>query len=59
MTREDIKNDILAFADDDSDVLFESNGDVIFYKNGNLQTCQLTTKSDGNRIVTYQGEQFA
>jgi len=59
MTREDIKNDILAFADDDSDVLFESNGDVIFYKNGNLQTCQITTNSDGNRIVTYQGEQFA
>lgn len=59
MTREDIKSDILAFADDDSDVLFEANGVVIFYKNGSLQTCQITTNSEGNRIVTYQDEQFS
>ena len=59
MKRDEIKNDILAFADDDSDVLFESNGDIIFYKNGNLQTCNIATNIDGNCIVTYQGEQFS
>lgn len=59
MTKEEIKNDILAFADDDSDVLFEANGDVVFYKNGSLQTCQITINTDGNRVVAYQGEQFS
>lgn len=58
MTQEEIRSDILAFADDDSDVLFESNGEVIFYKNGDLQNCKLSTNADGNRIVEYQDEKF-
>lgn len=56
MTQEEIKNDILAFADDDSDVLFESNGDVIFFKNGNLQNCNIYINDEGYRVVKYQDE---
>jgi hypothetical protein len=59
MTKEYIKNDILAFADDDSDVLFESDGVIIFYKNGRLQTCRIITNQEGNLVVEYEGEQFS
>lgn len=58
-SREDIKNDILAFADDDSDVLFEPNGDIVFYKNGGLQTCKITTNLEGNQVINYQDETFS
>src|SRR5580698_7720826 len=59
MTQEEIKKDILAFADDDSDVLFEANGDVMFYKNGTEQICNISLNVEGNRIVAYQDEKFA
>lgn len=58
MTQEEIKKDILAFADDDSDVLFESNGDVMYYKNGTEQICRIISNEEGNRIVEFQGENF-
>ena len=59
MTKEEIKTDFLAFADDDSDILFEPNGDVMYFKNGTEQICRITTNGDGNCIVEYQGEQLA
>ena len=58
MTREEIKKDFLAFADDDSDVLFESTGEVMFYKNGTEQLCKIITCNDGITTVEYQGEKF-
>jgi hypothetical protein len=59
MTKEQIRNDFLAFADDDSDVLFESNGDVMYYKNGTEQICRIITNDEGNCVVEYQGEVLA
>lgn len=58
MTREEIKKDFLAFADDDSDVLFESTGEVMFYKNGTEQLCKIITCTEGTTTVEYQGEKF-
>lgn len=58
MTKEEIKIDFLAFADDDSDILFEPNGDVMFYKNGTEQICRISTNDEGNCIVDYQGEKL-
>ncbi|HAQ20069.1 MAG TPA: hypothetical protein DCR40_12695 [Prolixibacteraceae bacterium] len=59
MTKEEIKKDFLAYADDDSDVLFESNGDVMYFKNGTEQICRIKTNNEGNSIVEYQGEVLA
>src|ERR1700756_5574502 len=56
--QEEVKKDLLEFSDDDSDVLFESNGDVMYYKNGTEHICKISLNSDGNRIVEYQGEKF-
>ena len=59
MTKEEIKKDFLAFADDDSDVLFESNGDVMYYKDGTEQICRIRSNEEGNCVVEYQGEILA
>lgn len=59
MTKEEIRVDFLAFADDDSDILFEPTGDVMFYKNGTEQICRISTNEEGNCIVEYQGEKLS
>lgn len=59
MNKEEIKRDLLAFADDDSDVLFSADGDVMFYKNGTEQICRISLNQEGHKIVEYQGEKFA
>ncbi len=59
MTKEEIKKDFLAYADDDSDILFESNGDVMYFKNGTEHICRIITNEEGNTIVEYQDEKFA
>ena len=41
MNKDEIRKDLLAFADDDSDVIIEPNGDVLFYKNGSEQLCTI------------------
>lgn len=58
MTKEDIKKDFLAYVDDDSDVLFESNGDVMYFKNGTEHICRISTNEEGNTIVEFQEEKF-
>ncbi|MBI3512168.1 MAG: hypothetical protein HY064_16030 [Bacteroidetes bacterium] len=58
MTKEEIRKDLLAFADDDSVVLFEPNGDVLFYKDGNEQLCRFENNSDGNCIVEFKGDKI-
>lgn len=58
MTKEEIKKDFLAYVDDDSDVLFESNGDVMYFKNGKEHICRITTNDEGNTIVEFQEEKF-
>lgn len=59
MTKEEIKKDFLAYVDDDSEVLFESNGDVMYFKNGTEHICRISTNSDGNTIVEYQEQKFS
>lgn len=58
MTKEEIKKDFLAYVDDDSDVLFESNGDVMYFKNGTEHICRIITNDEGNTIVEFQEEKF-
>lgn len=58
MTKEEIKSDFLAFADDDSEIIFESNGDVMFYINGSELICNVRENEDGNYIIDYQGQIF-
>ena len=50
MNREEIRKDILAFADDDSDVIIEPSGDILFYKNGSEQLCTIKTESDTLKV---------
>ncbi len=59
MNKDEIKKDLLAFADDDSDVLFSQNGDVMFYKNGTEQICRIGLNSDGHRVVDFHGERLS
>jgi hypothetical protein len=54
MNKNEIKKDLLAFADDDSDVLFEPNGNVMFYKNETEQICRIYLSDEGNLMVNYQ-----
>lgn len=56
MNKNDIKKDLLAFADDDSDVLFEPEGVVMFYKNETEQICRIYANDEGNWLVNYQDE---
>ena len=56
MNKNEIKKDLLAFADDDSDVLFEPGGDVMFYKNETEQICRIYINDEGNWMVNYQDE---
>lgn len=58
MTKEEIKKDFLAYVDDDSDVLFESNGDVMYFKNGTEHICRIITNDEGNTIVEFQEQTF-
>jgi hypothetical protein len=58
MTKEEIKRDLMAFADDDSVVLFEPNGDVLFYKDGNEQLCRFEENSEGNCMVDFKGDKI-
>ena len=58
MTKEEIKKDFLAYVDDDSDVLFELNGDVMYFKNGTEHICRILTNEDGHTIVEFQEEKF-
>src|ERR1700743_1024906 len=59
MTKEEIKKDFLAFADDDSEIVFDINsGDLLYYKNDTEHLCRILTNSDCNTIIEYQGENF-
>ncbi len=55
MNKEEIRKDILAFADDESDVIIEPNGDILYYKNGTEQLCSIKTESNITK-VHYNGE---
>lgn len=59
MTKDEIKKDFLAFADDDSDVLFDPNGDIIFHKNGTEHICKVFMNSEGFWKVEFQEEEFS
>jgi len=59
INRQEIKKDFLAFADDESEVLFDTNGEVLFYKNGSEQICKIGTNLEGNTIVSFQGEELS
>lgn len=57
MTTKELKKDILAFADDDSDVLIDnSTGEILYYKNGTEQICKIKTNSEGNNFVEVEGQ---
>jgi hypothetical protein len=59
MTPQEIKKDFLAFADDDSDVIFDSDTDeLMYYKNGEVHHCKLTKSSSKAIMIEYQGESF-
>ncbi len=55
MNRDEIRKDILAFVDDESDVIIEPQGDILFYKNGQEQMCSIRTDSNVMK-VHYNGE---
>lgn len=58
MNKEDIRQDILAYADDDSDVLIAPNGDILFHKNGTEHFCSVKT-IDGISNVFYDGRKMS
>lgn len=59
MTKEEIKKDFLAFADDDSEIIFDINsGELLYFKNDMEHLCKIFTNSEGNTTVEYQGENF-
>lgn len=58
MTKEEIRRDFLAFADDDSDVLFETNGDVLYHKNGTEHICNIKTDDTGRTLVEFDDEKL-
>ncbi len=51
MNKEEIRQDILAFADDDSDVIIEPNGDILFHKNGTEHLCSIKTKNGIPKVL--------
>lgn len=56
MNKELFKKDILAFADDDSEVIIDNAGEILYYKNGTEQICKLKTNLEGNHIVEVEGQ---
>jgi hypothetical protein len=58
INKTEIRKDILAFADDDSDVIIEHSGEIMFYKNGAEQICSIKSDSQQNQQVEYNGERL-
>lgn len=52
---EDIRDDLAAFADDDSDVIVERDGSVLFIRNGVVVTCSIRQKQ-GALFVEQDGD---
>lgn len=59
INKTEIRKDILAFADDDSDVLIENTGYIVFHKNGTAESCSIKTDSQHNQRVEYNGEDLS
>jgi hypothetical protein len=59
INKAEIRKDILAFADDDSDVIIEPTGEIMFYKNGTEQICSIKTNSQQTQNVEYNGENLS
>lgn len=57
MNKEDIRKDILAFSDDDSDVIMEPTGEIVFYKNGESHLCSFRQNHEGVWRVKYNDEE--
>lgn len=56
MNKDEIKKDFLAFADDESDVIIEPNGDVLFYKNGTENLCKIITDCGITKVLYEDNE---
>jgi hypothetical protein len=58
MDLEQVKSDLQSFADDDSDVLVERNGDVIFVRNQQTQVAKLEF-ADEQLFVHFNGDRLS
>jgi hypothetical protein len=59
INRAEIRKDILAFADDESEVIIEPTGEIMFYKNGTEQICSVKTDNQHTQYVEYNGENLS